>query len=753
MNKLTSLLATVALVTQFATAAPKKPNGPNAAPDPQNREAVSGATSEDDRDFGTPCKTSVYYKDTDNDGFLAYPYVRRTECVKPTGYKLFDEGKGQDCDDNDATITIQLRWYLDFDNDGFRNCCQEAFSCTKPSGNYKLFSELKSFTEDCNDNNAQIVPLEYYKDDDKDGYSDGKITFQCERPDGEGGFYVLKSELKGMAIDCNDADANVNPGATEVCNGIDDDCDGSVDEGVTSTTWYKDADGDGFTDGTTTMACVRPVGYKMQSELRKCGGERTLVAPAPCTDCNDSDPNVNPNVKWYQDADNDGYASSRTLTQCTRPTGYKLKSELQLDGEGSLEFDCDDRNKDVNKPSLWYLDADNDGYPDLTAGVTASCNRPFSMTKLASELKGLAGDCNDANAAINPGATEICGNRIDDNCNGQVDENCVVNNACQGIVVNVPRAVIIYETPGGVTNGEITVALNRACNQPVSVNWAFANGTFINHIAIVDQDFRAGSGTLTFAPGETSKIITLEVLHDRLVEDFEYVNILLTNPVNARAEDGRALIGSLDTYPCRAEAVPTYTEGNNGNTKVTYTMKLNKPYPEAVSVAYRTADNAAKAGTDYVAQSGIVTFAPEQTEATIELEIIGDRVRETPKLEGFFLILTRPNKLACNGPEAYVAVFINDDDDNTAPSLMTFNTWPNPVQSQLNVQLSSSLSERVSLQLVNADGKIVKQIEATTHGKHRNNYTIGVAELPKGLYKLVLKGKSFVEAKSVIIQR
>jgi hypothetical protein len=74
------------------------------------------------------------------------------------------------------------------------------------------------------------------------------------------------------ATDCNDADGAVNPGATEVCNGIDDNCDGNTDEGVENT-YYADADGDTYGDaGSTTMACSAPEGY---------------VSDA--TDCNDAD--------------------------------------------------------------------------------------------------------------------------------------------------------------------------------------------------------------------------------------------------------------------------------------------------------------------------------------------------------------------------------------------------------------------------------------------------------------------------------
>ncbi|MEZ4798271.1 MAG: putative metal-binding motif-containing protein [Flavobacteriales bacterium] len=77
--------------------------------------------------------------------------------------------------------------------------------------------------------------------------------------------------------DCDDTDFNINSSATEVCDGVDNDCDTQIDESG-NIVFYADTDGDGFGDPlNTTMACVAPVGFASHN-----------------TDCDDTNFNINP---------------------------------------------------------------------------------------------------------------------------------------------------------------------------------------------------------------------------------------------------------------------------------------------------------------------------------------------------------------------------------------------------------------------------------------------------------------------------
>ena len=107
---------------------------------------------------------------------------------------------------------------------------------------------------DCDGEIDEDVTETYWEDADGDGFGDeGSTTDACEPPTG----YVPAGDG-----DCDDADSTVYPGAEELCDSIDNDCDDEVDEDLGSSTWYADADGDGYGNpGSSTDACEQPAGY------------------------------------------------------------------------------------------------------------------------------------------------------------------------------------------------------------------------------------------------------------------------------------------------------------------------------------------------------------------------------------------------------------------------------------------------------------------------------------------------------------
>ena len=173
------------------------------------------------------------------------------------------------------------------------------------------------------------------------------------------------------AEDCDDEDPAVFPGATEACDGADQDCDGVIDEDSPDAPfWYLDADGDGYgTDAAVLAACEAPEGYGAFS-----------------TDCDDADPGRNPGLTEVCDA-------------------------------ADLDEDCDGLADDADPDGAdglidWYFDADADGYG--TGFPVSQCEAPASAVDLS-------GDCDDGGPLIHPGADEVCGG-VDEDCDGETDE-------------------------------------------------------------------------------------------------------------------------------------------------------------------------------------------------------------------------------------------------------------------------------------------------------------------------------------------
>ncbi|MBI5787672.1 MAG: right-handed parallel beta-helix repeat-containing protein [Candidatus Schekmanbacteria bacterium] len=113
-----------------------------------------------------------------------------------------------------------------------------------------------------------------YRDMDNDGYSDGTTSIFCNPALG----YFRKEDLIAVSGDCNDTDLNIHPGVLEICDWIDNNCDGNLDEGLPAYTLYRDADGDGYGNpDEPRQGCIPNSEYIIDN-----------------TDCNDNDLSVYP---------------------------------------------------------------------------------------------------------------------------------------------------------------------------------------------------------------------------------------------------------------------------------------------------------------------------------------------------------------------------------------------------------------------------------------------------------------------------
>ncbi len=193
--------------------------------------------------------------------------------------------------------------------------------------------------------------------------------------------------------------------------------------------------------------------------------------------------------------------------------------------------------------------------------------------------------------------------------------------------------VVIAEGTGGATTATFLVSLNYPRTQAISVQWATQGGT-----AFQGADYTAGSGTLLFEPGVMSQTITVAITPDALNETQEVFYVNLNNPTNAVILKNQAVVTIQDDDPVPTLAISdaAISEGNTGSdpfTLMTFAINLSAPSGRAVSVFATTVDGSASsilnANRDYVAWSGTVTFAPNETSKRVTIQLIGDTTFES----------------------------------------------------------------------------------------------------------------------------
>jgi Calx-beta domain/FG-GAP-like repeat/FG-GAP repeat len=215
--------------------------------------------------------------------------------------------------------------------------------------------------------------------------------------------------------------------------------------------------------------------------------------------------------------------------------------------------------------------------------------------------------------------------------------------------------VTITEGNTGTRAATFTVTLSAASTEAVTVTYATADGT-----GVAGSDYEAQSGTLTFAPGETTKIIAVLVIGDRLPETNETFVVNLSSPNNATIADGQGVGTVVDDEPRISISDVTKREGRKNTTLFTFTVTLSVAYDQAVTMSFRTVDGTATTGdSDYIAKTGTLTFAPGETTKTITIEVKGDSKKEAN--ETFYLDLYGLSSNGLFTKSRGVGTILNDD--------------------------------------------------------------------------------------------
>ncbi len=214
----------------------------------------------------------------------------------------------------------------------------------------------------------------------------------------------------------------------------------------------------------------------------------------------------------------------------------------------------------------------------------------------------------------------------------------------------------VTEGNAGEVGASFEVALSRPSGRTVTAAYATADGS-----ATAAEDYTSASGTVTFAPGDTTENVTVQVKGDALDEPNETFGVNLSNPQNATLGDatGAGTITDDDDPPAVSIGDASVTEGNAGEVGASFEVALSRPSGRTVTAAYATADGSATAAEDYTSASGTVTFAPGDTTENVTVQVKGDALDEPN--ETFGVNLSNPQN-ATLGDAAGVGTIIDDDD-------------------------------------------------------------------------------------------
>jgi len=324
--------------------------------------------------------------------------------------------------------------------------------------------------------------------------------------------------------DCDDTNSQIYPGAIELCNNIDDNCNGQIDEGFTLVRYYLDSDEDGYgVPSPSLLSCAQPVGYALTFD--DCDDNDSSVNPGvtegpyngkdddcdPATpdddldgdgyllseDCDDLDEEINPGALeicdetdnncndeideglqlliGYADTDGDGYGSPLdSLENCVLPSGYVENNS-----------DCDDTNTEIN-PSVMEV---------AYNGLDDDCDTTTPDDDLDGDGFLLLDDCNDLDSLINPAAEEIPNNGIDEDCDGMdlLNSTYDLNNIIINIFPNPTTGIVHIKKDGYInfrvslfdTNGQLMISqLNSSYLNLEN----YAQGTYVLTLHDLDSE-------------------------------------------------------------------------------------------------------------------------------------------------------------------------------------------------------------------------------------------------------------------------
>ncbi|MDZ5458368.1 Calx-beta domain-containing protein [Azohydromonas lata] len=273
---------------------------------------------------------------------------------------------------------------------------------------------------------------------------------------------------------------------------------------------------------------------------------------------------------------------------------------------------------------------------------------------------------------------------------------------------DAPAAILplvsVSDAQAGESDGalQFIVSLNAPSTQQVSVSYSNSNLTAAN-----GSDYAAQSNTLVFAPGETTKVLSIPVLDNTTAEPAELLRLNLFSAVNATIVDGAGLGWIQDNDAPSGVPVIRVDDGiaDEGGGFARFNVTLDRPSTSQVTVVAATADGTASAGADYDAQAAqVLVFAPGETSKTVLVPMRNDAVAEG--VEFFDLQLSSAVNATIGDVRGHMAIAPSDMATAATPTVSAAAIWAPEAGTALDfvVSLSAPSAQQVSVSYSNSNG-------------------------------------------------
>lgn len=364
--------------------------------------------------------------------------------------------------------------------------------------------------------------------------------------------------------------------------------------------------------------------------------------------------------------------------------------------------------------ALGVGDINSDNQPDLvmTSGSTLISGNSNGIAVLTNKGNG------QFNTDVSVAADSLPGQLVvgDFNNDGKADvmfseratQNVIVllNNFTASLPCLSLNDVIVTENDTGTIDTTFTVTLSAASAQTVSVNY-FVLPVSLTTTATKGVDFENVSGTVTFAPGETTKTIDIPIKGDLIDEVDQSFFVALTTPINAVISHGKGLGKILDNDAPATMSVNdvSVAEGTQAQATITFTISLNGPSEKPISVQVANEAGTATADVDYHHLSlGILEFEPGTITKTFSTNIIADNTFEPD--ETFFINLSNATTATITDAQGQ-ATIVNDDPQPTiaiAASSRLEGAQGTSGNTSFEVKLSNPSFQIITTSFATADG-------------------------------------------------